>query len=1750
VASGITANKVLTNSLYTSVATPGGIPNPAQILILQTPYNAPSSAVIQTITNGLNIPPIMSWRFRNFSENVYSLRPTDHIVRFTKVLLGQAGAGQYRSRSLSARLQSTLNGANFYDLDSFYGDIFGIQRDADEVLDNSPYTGLDTYDNWALVRSQNSSYVGRIDQFSKAISWCPTTFGIQAVSEAILEMPVTIIEQSTNGYSLYKTYRYLEQDGGTSGPVIGGAHYSDLETYTYASLEGSAVSASTGFIISPSQAITDEQEYALRSVIDTLKPANVTYTITQTGSSQVNPVPLRGVYSDSSYWNLVESIIPAPEYAGIYHLSSTPDANGFFEVLRPYGSEYQGELVVYNNDIQVIASGINPTATGNYTADPETDTVVFYDGSYLSYPPSNGVASRLSYVTSRLVSDGILQSNLLSANSGYSSTSDVLEQTGYAPPQGSNKADPLTLYVDGVSLYDLTQILNGGSLGSEDTNQRFWATPRRISSDSTTETMQISFSQPKLINEIACDVAHYPHYFEIWAEVSGVWESVFSTSFLDSVPAVLPATPPDVKEHPQHLGDGHWASIIAEFEAVTAQNIQVRMTRIPSTQAPQQQPYRTQGIPTPVFVPYSLGVRNLSVNYSVAKQSDLPTMPLFTKDALGSRVEWTVRQETSDRAIDASKESTAWRSAPQYSSDSVVNFFLDTRTANGQPQVIDSIYIDPLYPGPHVSLYYSDQNTADLGNSAEYTPFSPPISTITGTIVGASDGLEFDTINPSYVQIENGAMQWDPTQPWWIGSVIWPQFSSEQSNGQIIWDSQSGMSLSVQPPNDGSDKAFLTLTIANGSTAAYPLSWDSNDNVTVTVAYVPEGSEDFLPGLWIFAATNYDQIVSDTDPEAWIQMFVQTNLVGLAHPEISPIDDSYQSNRILPQPPDQIVTQQPIYLCIGGNPSATSPASFVLSNFIVKQETVVLESLNTFAADPSKYIVTSQYANGIAGLTTTNAVVRFDPSFISDSNPTGMVGGPGNFYENLTWVPIPRDYTASKGYMVFPPTNASFWKLEFTNLVAQPINIMQPIERTYRNLSGLPQSFVNQPTNISTTNPGQFPVGSDVTQRVMGGNGIGFTDATTVPNSVPTPNSIPSTATQTIPDLQLQQAQAQTAWYWQYQNAAQALYAPKFTQSTTHDYSSGTVFHGNQVGYFTGLNSIQAYRTSNLGTLNSVLYDEFFLDTEMIQSSTWDSAPGDLNTQGMTASFAGSSVQATSVPFMSSAPVVGVQFATSQSEAQQLAYNDSFLTGNGFDSNYNWQDLTKPNSIGYFNTTTNQWVSYGDAQLLLNTANNYVTVSRSEVFSVLSPTNLMVQPDVHPILDSPFTTNYFVTNTAGDGSTYQQYTVSSSAPTQPFEVGQLVTVTNTTNSYNVTGATITAVGGTSGAWWFKVVGSTANSSSTGNASITVPDSNYGGLATSWIAPATTWSPTSSYVQSQYTSGTELWAAVKITGISNITSDSPLYLEIVDAGSTPSYNPTVLVSLPIEVSPGQTIERTIGVVVNSSNYVYAQIVQRNASSDSWIVNQLSVFDEGVYWSFSNDGTNWYRTDKIRNRADSQLTFPTPKSQIQWRATATRPNVHINGLRVRPVYTTPGVRYPQGTKNGPNLSFFEAQPPVENDPLFNAWPNAVPYSWYNSSYYYSVGNPNGTPLPNQFTSNYSQSLSDTISVTDTAIAHYVLPTQRTGSDTLVTTDAVSSQEGYNAATTDAINSLSDSATAVVIVLPTTSQMVDPIIQDLSE
>ena len=155
---------------------------------------------------------------------------------------------------------------------------------------------------------------------------------------------------------------------------------------------------------------------------------------------------------------------------------------------------------------------------------------------------------------------------------------------------------------------------------------------------------------------------------------------------------------------------------------------------------------------------------------------------------------------------------------------------------------------------------------------------------------------------------------------------------------------------------------------------------------------------------------------------------------------------------------------------------------------------------------------------------------------------------------------------------------------------------------------------------------------------------------------------------------------------------------------------------------------------------------------------------------------------------------------------------------------------------------------------------------------------------------------------------------------------------------------------------------------------------------------------------------------------------------------------------------QPLGRTIGV----------RLVQKLLTSDTWDVDNISVFEDSVLWEFSRDGgTTWYAAFDIRNNPRGALTFPEGSSsppvlgpipwlqhaaigtQLRWRVTAFRPGITISALTVRPWYViaprgiTPR---PAFAGAGPNIAPNDQYGPVDKDARWQVGQGPIPQSWY--------------------------------------------------------------------------------------------------------
>ncbi len=674
--------------------------NAPELIQLQSAPAIPVPEQLAVSSDLLLNPRRSNDRLAHFPEEVYDLSAESHLSRFIKVLLGDAGANQVRKRFLLARLRSNLQGSHFLDLDRFYGALFRVRRLTEERLTIDPYWDSVTSEQWALEHARDASYRSRIEQFSRAIGYGATPTGMETVAEALLTVDCDIYESWVQADASYRTIGELEQNF----PTV-----ADLEGKNIGFLEGEGLQRLAGderrlFVVRPKRPITLEEAYDLTRVLTQLKPSEARFIIEPQGIPVHLPVPVRNVAADSIYWEVIPQVASRPTNLALHPYQIASDNP--VEQPRPPFSAYQGEAWSYNADIIGVVAYTQKDASGITSFKMPVQRLTFSDSSYLDYYPQYVVLSQKYVQAGRNVSDGILVSNPFATSRDGSPIDD--------------------LYADRIPLGDLSVALQaeGGNPFGTQQGDRYWITPERPMEDNTREIIEFRFNETHLINNVSFEVAHFPQKvaFDIFNNQNGKWEEVFTQNITDSVPKYLsPANQLIVGDpHPQHSAANHWVKCKGRIEPRTAAKARIVLTRLDGIPPRLRKKYEVYQsvvkVPELASVPYSLAVRSLDVGYRISSRADIPAnngeVIDTSVDVLGSLVQFSVREEPPERVLDTTPKS--WKSEPQPFNYAVVNFYADTRDDDGEGQVIDRFYLEPTHTGPHISIYYSNQDVVSV----------------------------------------------------------------------------------------------------------------------------------------------------------------------------------------------------------------------------------------------------------------------------------------------------------------------------------------------------------------------------------------------------------------------------------------------------------------------------------------------------------------------------------------------------------------------------------------------------------------------------------------------------------------------------------------------------------------------------------------------------------------------------------------------------------------------------------------------------------------------------------------------------------------------------------------------------------------------------------------------------------------------------------------------------------------------------
>lgn len=441
----------MTTSVFqqsTSFFDTSGAPNEG-IIPLQSDPSGPQITGVERVTNMLLPDAPTMQQLKNFPEELYDLRETSHLVRLMKVLLGDAGAGQLRKRMMITRMEAALSGANFFDLDRFYGAIFGALRTQQEALEINPMEQVATPDEWDDIRKADASYRERIAELARAIAMGGTVPGLQQAAEAIVQAPVDIYES----WQLLDAYGDVVSATPNTWDEMQGLYptwQSFPSTATWNAVEGTVQVGRTNTLTRSEIVVRPRKDYAstpehiydaprdenaLVRVLQKLRPAGTIITVDPNMGDPYVEAPISGLQADSEYWEIVPKVKPKSSLVGeildIYPFSvaqsakynpSSPADGGIEPTSRrvvpiPPFSGGQGKTWTYNTAISAVTSysfappqptNVLDAQDGTPSTTTDDQTVVYRSDFSIRYSARKGVLSAMQALAAGAVSDGTL----------------------------------------------------------------------------------------------------------------------------------------------------------------------------------------------------------------------------------------------------------------------------------------------------------------------------------------------------------------------------------------------------------------------------------------------------------------------------------------------------------------------------------------------------------------------------------------------------------------------------------------------------------------------------------------------------------------------------------------------------------------------------------------------------------------------------------------------------------------------------------------------------------------------------------------------------------------------------------------------------------------------------------------------------------------------------------------------------------------------------------------------------------------------------------------------------------------------------------------------------------------------------------------------------------------------------------------------------------------------------------------------
>lgn len=1272
---------------------------------------APVPEGFEQVTNPLGPPKRSASRFAHFPDEIYDLSAETHIARFLKVLLGDAGVSQLHKRMMLARLQQTLGGINFFDLDAFYGAVLGVRRRSTELLAKNPATDSITPTEWDQIRIRDGAYRSRIEQFAKALNLGSTIRGIEAVAEALLGCQCDVYESWRKDDSITQTWASLDATYATWGDMVGKT-WGELATGTVRPYANRQI-----IWIFPHRSLTVEERYSVQFSLDRIKPAGCLVVVNDAIQDSYTDVPITRVHADSEHWE-IRSAVRNTLVNGV-DLVFDGAEDQIVPISPPPWAAYQGEAwTLLSSNPSIIAYSTEADVSLVDQIDPlSIDAVtqrVRVDGQEISFGPSNAVRPIQSTLAGRSVSDGVLACN---PHTGWGSR----KPAGAAEAPRFRMIDfgsfdpsvPADVFIDGMRIDDLNRVLTKDRAGRN--APLFWTSVVRSMDSPHNEIVEIRLDEEAEFNHLSYEIASFPQYVEVqaWVTDQGRWVSVHSQSYYESNPAGISGAIPNGYLHPYHYGNDHWTKIKVATPTTKSGRIRFVLKRI-STGAP---PSGFDGKP----VPYPLGLRHVDVGFRASSRGALPNVDFAnpistTSNVLGQPVQHSVHVFAATDAADGASESY-WKCEAQPISQAVVSMYLDLSDEFGNPRVFDRLFIDPYSTGPTMNIYWSN-TPPDSTSLASAESLEEPLvpESVHGSIAmleSGDQGLRWPKHVPAWIDFSNAQLGFDPTKDWWWACEFYPNFPIN-----MILDRACLFSIGTE--QDAVDYGDISVT----TTASGEIEFRFY-GVTVfldTWDWTP-GQKMRIGGQWTASTGELQLVVVNPNGD----QFASGGQSGTFTAPTSAPDWVRIGKSLGSSPLNEVALDITMIGFVMGY--GEHDLSEVLSSGV----------LETYTAKP-------RYPDADVDRTA-GTFLRYHPSyrgrFSSKGSTMGFMGGRVDLWSNVEWAPVAQDFVLARGYVRFPLVRARYLKLEFTNLSPEPFETFLSHTKTVkvhsltntseaplagRAIDSEPQPFYSTGQALSSRFSSVGPVSPTSFERVIGGSAPDQYSLRPAPTT-----GLVATDPSTASRLSTAAGYGFDLMRWQ-----PARFPRQFTQRGKHVYDVVMLEHSNKIAFFAGVREVRVSRSDQKTPLDTPAIVDPFYDIENVSSYSMNYDPGLFYTDpnGAPAPL-GSPLSVLSKTYLTFTPVVKLQFATQQTPPQQIMPDDLFrdqgLASSSFDDSAEWH-------------------SYEDGRVIWDSTRQGVLVSRNPASTVVSIEldTPIVHPPITPVFSArPVTTSVIASSSTG-----------------------------------------------------------------------------------------------------------------------------------------------------------------------------------------------------------------------------------------------------------------------------------------------------------------------------------------------------------------------------------------------------------------